>query len=268
MVEAAGRRIAFDHEPSVRWYYPASQWLVPRHRRKLHFSGLPPQQAAVAGHITVVTDPTVILVKNSKAGCTTLAQLMYRVRTGRFFEGFIHAEDKVLRQGLYWAGENVERVLARDGFVFTFVRHPEARLLSSYRDLVVEATNPSAGMHASALRSFGHDPGRGDGYNLDRFLDYVAASIEADPLRTDRHWRTQRVNVNFGEFRYDLIGRVETMQIDLDAVLDAMRVPGAERAEIVGQRFNTTAAAKAELSPEQRRRIAEIYAGDFEAFGY
>ncbi|MBC6404576.1 MAG: sulfotransferase family 2 domain-containing protein [Rhodospirillales bacterium] len=149
-----------------------------------------------------------------------------------------------------------------------FVRHPEDRFLSAFRDRILDNRDNYALPHLKAMKHFGYrhdlDPQR----KLEVFLAYAGACIEADSLRTDRHFRPQVHNIAFGHVAYDVIGRVEQFY---DGVLSLFERIGA-RDFIAGkpglERRNPSTPYAIELTSKQRLYLEELFSADYEAFGY
>lgn len=221
-------------------------------------------------YVQMATAPGVplILLKNPKAGCTSLAQILHYLSCGRFHDGDIHREHEVLNQGQYAWQTNAAQIGQPGRMLFTFVRHPEARAYSAFRNFFVDRKNSWAGAHIPSLESFGYSADRDESYNFNAFLDYVEASLKLDPLLTDRHWRTQLRNTGADLLDYALIGKVEEFQADLARLLDRLGLDAGRRSAVLESRFNRSSASRAQVDPGQRRRIEALYAEDYEAFGY
>jgi hypothetical protein len=213
-------------------------------------------------------DRKFVFVKNSKAGCTTIAQLMYHYCHGKFFKGSVHRTRDGLRQGItYWMDYETAS-LSRSAFTFTFVRHPETRLLSAFKNFFVDWKNRSARIHFHSLRRRGFDEAGELARNFDVFLDYVDESLSKDALRTDRHWRLQVLNTGYGLIDYQFIGKVENFDRDIQEVFSLAGVPAPPTKDCLAIRFNRSAHHDFTISKTQRRRIERLFAEDYEAFGY
>lgn len=259
--------IVMERLLSPVWYSPLAAPFSWWHRNVLKLQKLPRSEQVIVYHTVSTGTPPVVLVKNSKAGCTTLAQVMYYSQTGTFYEGRIHEEWQVLAQGeMNWPRPRAH-IRASNRFLMTSVRDPRNRAYSAFRDFLLDKKNPSTDRHMDALKAFGLDLDKGEDYNFDVFLDYVEASIERDRYLTDRHWREQVVNTSFDSLSYDLVLRVERFAEDLPKMLEALRIPADQHQMIREAKFNKSA-AKVELGAHHARRIESIYADDMEAFGY
>lgn len=156
-------------------------------------------------------------------------------------------------------GPRRARRLAREGFVFTFVRDPYARCLSAYRDKVLGEKVQAAKVRRGLGRVGGPPPGFLD------FLDY----LEAGGLFEDVHWAPQTDLFVVPFDRFDFVGRVERLEADLDALLGHLfGASGAAPPGRAGPRTDADGALPAILTPEAAARIERLYAADFALLGY
>lgn len=239
-----------------------------RRRLRQKFARLGPKGHAVALHLAMLRGRNILFLKNSKAGCTTIAQTLYFLGSGRWYDGFIHTEQDVLQQARQLWMAQPDILDQPDLFRFTFVRHPTDRILSAFKDFILVQRNLGLNNHKPFLADAGVVLGDASAQNFDRFLDYVDLSLSQFPFQSDRHWRLQTINTGLDFMRYDFIGRTENMRSDLSVVLDQMGVSTEARDKIFSARFNKSSSTSIELSQKQRRRIETLYAPDFEAFSY
>ncbi|MEO6301079.1 MAG: sulfotransferase family 2 domain-containing protein, partial [Paracoccaceae bacterium] len=132
----------------------------------------------------------------------------------------------------------------------------------------VDLTNIARAKHMKPMIAHGYDAAKGEGYNFDVFLDYIAHGFEMDRLNTDSHWRLQVDNIAWSDVRFDFVGRVENYDADIRHVFAAGGAPAFPPPALLAARHNRSAAAKTAITPEQRIRIRQLYAPDYEAFGY
>jgi hypothetical protein len=151
---------------------------------------------------------------------------------------------------------------------FSIVREPTSRVLSAFKDFFVEHRNVEAPAHLAAIGAFGFYKRDDLKFRFDVFLDYVATSMELSPLRTDRHWRQQVLNLGKPDFELTFIGTLENLKADLLTVseMSGVRLPMPE--SLSQERRNRSGDWDFAPSREQIRRIEALYAPDFEAFGY
>ena len=115
----------------ARWLAPLSK----RYARIASLHALPPSVALIAGNCVAFDEGRVIFVKNHKAACSTIAQLIYLHQNGSVCEGNIHKDYKGLIQGLPNFPAVAAALIARDTFKFTFVRHPVSRAVSAFKNI-------------------------------------------------------------------------------------------------------------------------------------
>lgn len=147
--------------------------------------------------------------------------------------------------------------IASGYFVFTFVRNPFVRLISCYRDKILQPT------HYRSLVSRFHVGKTNVDVMLDDFLDFL---LKDENRRLDAHWIPQIDLLAFPINRYNFIGSVETLQDDLPIVLKHLGINNS----IVNYTPHKTDAAKFidNLTSDQVSKIIKIYSRDFEALGY
>ncbi len=240
--------------------------LSQKHRARRGFSKLPPIWRTVIAHSISTRDGTLTYIKNSKAACTTVAQLIYREGFREPFDGDIHhAPLGYLSPGLDWR-EMLNRF--EKGPSFSIVRNPEARAVSGFFDFFVRARNPGAEKHRKYAEAFGLYSGSDLSTRFDSFLDYVSVSLERSPLETDRHFRPQHINLGHGHFTLTHVGKVESPTEDLERIGRDTGVRLVwERMETVA-RTNSTKSDTFAVSPAQRKRIQKLFASDYELYGY
>jgi hypothetical protein len=98
------------------------------------------------------------------------------------------------------------------------------------------------------------------------FEQFITAIEMQDPLRMDAHWRPQHLNLGHGLIEYDLVGRLENFAADAARVRDATGMP-----DIPMPQWNASKVSAAGLfdgRPDLLRKVHEIYARDFELYGY
>ncbi|MBN2905420.1 MAG: sulfotransferase family 2 domain-containing protein [Rhodobacteraceae bacterium] len=214
------------------------------------------------------TDQKILFLRNLKCACTSVTQLLHYYSEGAFYKRSIHRARHGVRLARYYWHEIAPVYEAHSAFVFTLTRDPEARAWSGFSNFFVDGSNIARHNHIGPMRDHGYDPERDESYNFDVFLDYLTHTLEIDPLQTSAHFRPQVYNIAYGEIDYDYIGKVETLSRDLRVIFERAGAPGFPPDAILAQRFNRSAAPKPPLSAPQRRRVQEIFARDYEAFGY
>ncbi|MCV2881016.1 sulfotransferase family protein [Actibacterium sp. XHP0104] len=242
---------------------------APRYRVLRQLRAEPRDMRMPLRDLVMTPDRKFLFLRNAKAGCTSIAQILYYYATGEFFPRSIHRAQKgVLLSRYHWA--DIKPVLASgQPCLFTFVRDPEARAYSAFTNFFVDQKNIARHNHMPAMTALGFDPGKGDSRNFDIYLDYLEACLEADALRTSTHFRPQVMNICFGKLAYDFIGKLENIAEDLPRVFEMGGAPGFPPSEVMNARFNPSKAKRPpRLSPPQRARIRKIFEADYQAFGY
>ncbi len=220
-------------------------------------------------NLIMTHDRKLLFLRNQKCACTQTTQLLYAYsNNGQTYKGNVHRANRGIFPARYhWP--TIKPVLqAQSAYTFTFVRHPEKRAHSAFRNFFVDATNIARHKHMQPIISHGYDAARDTSYNFDVFLDYVAHTFEVDALRCDTHWRLQTLNIGWGRISFDHIGKVETYNADLRQVFDAVGKTDFPPAALLERRFNATEAKVMPVTPAQRRKIESLYAADYAAFEY
>jgi len=166
-----------------------------------------------------------------------------------------------------------------------FVRHPLERLVSTYRDKFTKPayyypqrfgrkiirTVRGANASEQSLKR-GHD------VRFQEMVEYLLdprSTLMRDQLQSDNHWRQEHLLCHPCYVHYDFIGHYETLYEDAQAVLQALGV--ADRVHFPNTDPNNrwkqktakvSAKILAEISADELRRVKQLYAYDFELFGY
>lgn len=213
-----------------------------------------------------------------KAACSTLAQLVYHADHGAFFDGDIHdAREGVVK----WPFAPEAMGPAREGaaFVFSAVRNPFARIVSTFHEKVCTLQRDGkpyrgtmrqmlAERYGADLRA-GADPVRA----FRRFLLFVRdVHVSGQRFWFDRHWTPQAQHlraVTLNDVAFSHLFRIEDWDSGIVPVL--AQIPRARRPEIA-VRFNSgpkPVAPLAEYFDELSVHfMQELYRWDFELFGY
>ena len=129
-----------------------------------------------------------------------------------------------------------------------FVRHPIERFISAWQNRVVR-TN-SYDFDDETLEKM---------QDISNFIDWFA---QKNPDTCDRHLRRQAVLIPPTK-TLDLLGRMETFDNDLDRMLELIGI-GRE----TSHHLNVSKREPPKLKSADHKRLAEIFAPDFERFGY
>jgi hypothetical protein len=196
----------------------------------------------------------IVYVSNPKAGCSTIkhslkaAQADDYGRCGRAFErtNDPHVGDDCLRK------DGLPPRACRQRYVISCVRNPYTRTLSGFLDKV---NDPDT----AVLPEFGYR-------RVNNFEAYLHALTKCEPRDTNAHFRAQHINLDYPKIAYDAIFYLENLapltrflsQVCPDFKLET-KAPHARGA---------SSKLTEHYTPRAIELVQEIYAGDFELFGY
>ena len=152
----------------------------------------------------------------------------------------------------------------QDCFSFTICREPVSRLLSAYKDKVMDRSNHEHRCEVARFLGRAIDAEIG----FDEFLDFIESE---NGLKVNYHWAPQASLLALPPEKLSFIGRMENLAEDLAFVVrsifgDDREVinwsPHSTGAESGSQTFRTP------LTRVQKARISVLYRQDFEVFGY
>jgi hypothetical protein len=133
-------------------------------------------------------------------------------------------------------------------FVFTFVRHPLARLMSAWREKLKTGKAQQLGGVCPLPTTA----------SFEEWVDWI---VTQRPASLDKHWRPQSLVLRQGTWP-DFIGKIEHLDQDWALLAAEYGLPTLPRA-------NVSAVEPApEISRSTRKRVADFYFDDFENFGY
>lgn len=240
------------------------RWISRRHAGRYRMSKLGHAQVITLSHLVVSNDQRLAYVKNSKVACTSVSAALYQYSYGKVFCGNIHRTDE-LRQGPRCLEHNVHAAY-NGAIVFSFVRNPVARARSAFINFFIDQRNNEAAKHLEAINARGMLLKGDVQYKFDIFLEYVEESMATDPERTDRHWRSQTLNTGLNMLPLSHVGRLENgLSAGLKIVSDLL---GGARLEAPERPMNASSEIDFEPSRAQIAKIQQIYAEDYENFGY
>jgi hypothetical protein len=149
---------------------------------------------------------------------------------------------------------------------FAFVRNPYARLYSAYKSKIADLASPYVGVRETIWRVAGHRQPPAEPPPFEAFIRYVA---QLPDLERDGHWRSQTGALCLDLVDYGFVGRFETLERDLAAILRSLGAPDdlyGELGVVVGASAGLPAAAAYDAALAQ---VAyELYRADFETFGF
>ncbi|MGB0257534.1 MAG: sulfotransferase family protein [Coraliomargarita sp.] len=140
-------------------------------------------------------------------------------------------------------------------FVFTFVRHPVARIQSCYTNRLLDAANAK-------------DKDRFSIYGITRdtsFEDFVKIICDVPDKFADRHFKSQHTLTHDGDQSVcDFIGKFENLAEGWAQLQERFDLPALPHKNKSHKREKSDTA----LSQEGKQLLAKRYARDFEVFGY
>lgn len=167
----------------------------------------------------------------------------------------------------------------RNSLVFTIVRHPFERLVSAFRDKF-ELAKPYAYIYnhyaADVINIANeHNPKPRVGHRVIRrptFSEFVDYLLRTPVDQYNDHWVPYWLHCHLCEIEYDVIGKMETINEDIDFIteksgLAALNVtlPWANRR---ASKENLSLEYFKQLSQTQVEKLYQIYLPDFQMFGY
>lgn len=224
-------------------------------------------------------DGRMLYVKNPKAACSSLTQLVHRLDCGDFVPLHKLHGASGIRQGVRYAEAHLDSLGDPDCFRFTFVRDPVARTVSAFMMLFGGKPSqvfgtPERLKHASAqekgMWTLGYDPDGDQHRNFEIFLEYLEHCLAVAPAEVNIHWKPQTLSIAREHIDYAHIGKVETLEEDLRIIGEMSGRDLLEGLDGVPH-FNRSGAARSRpfaVSEAQRRKIRALYARDYEVFGY
>ncbi|WP_068114105.1 sulfotransferase family 2 domain-containing protein [Tropicimonas marinistellae] len=156
----------------------------------------------------------------------------------------------------------------------TTVRHPMERALSGFlylckSDGLRSPRFARQRLRMNALAGFDWErhPNTPEGFV--RFLEYLQIELDqALAMQMDSHFRPQVDNIRPDVFRPDLVGRTENMAAFLTEIADRLSRPVPSDYDLEAARNVAPKAAPLVPDAAARRLVADIFARDFEEFGY
>jgi hypothetical protein len=204
----------------------------------------------------------IIYVKNPKAACSSIMVWLDRMHTGDFEHEFtnVHAQHRLPAvRDVGW--RKVLRMLSGSAYRFSFVRHPLRRFESAYWDKIARSGRLRPQVQAEL--GLPEDPD-----SSPTFEQFLGAVEQQDPVTgMNRHWRPQHVNLMHPLLSFDRIGRLESFDSDLELIRKEAGLP-----HVPLQVRNTSkykdATSVYDGRPDLVRRVEDLYAKDFELYGY
>lgn len=254
--------------------------IKPAYRQRLVAQSLPGVVTQAMRRCVTTRDGKILLVKNPKAACSTAAQLLLHYDQGSFEDTAKIHRTKQLRQGMDFASHHLAALIDPKSFKFTIVRDPLSRTTSAFAMFFLnvgsdvfasDGGEEKARRRETGIWALGYDPSGSPSRNFDIFLDYIECCFAIDMAHVNTHWKPQVFTTAHGHIRYDHVGKVETLRRDLETIQEKIghSFPGMDKPE--GPQFNRSRVdvkTLLQVTPEQRRKVRDLFSADYEAFGY
>lgn len=195
-----------------------------------------------------------------KAANSTIVATLYHAQYGKSITSL--EELQPIKDDYYARPSQLSLVQVREMrssyFKFTFVRNPYTRVLAAYFDKVIPKDQ---GKHKMVTNFLGK-PSDSE-ISFDEFLTY----LEKGGINHNAHWARQSDLLSIPLDEFNLIGKTETISVDLPHVLGI--IFGGEHT-IISVREHTTGSSRKveELDSVTRNRIKRLYELDFHNFRY
>ena len=263
--------------PAERVFHRVLGLFSPYHRGKAAIQDCPLALAQALRRCVLTCDRRLLFLKNPKAACSTVLYLIHERELGRSAApDQLHRTNEIM-QGLRHAEALLAALDDHNCVRFTVVRDPASRAVSGFMmffsgagaEVFTEKRNKKAAKREAGMWALGYDPKGDSGRNFDIFLEYIARCFATGPELVNVHWKPQTLSIAHGHIRYTHIGRMESLQRDLEIVGERLGYDllGAQ-AELPRVNRSRSGGSAINLTKEQRRKIRELYADDYAAFGY
>ena len=217
-----------------------------------------------------------------KVGCTSFKSMLVKnfgIETIRPWYNVKYLHSIGIKQLLNYSDEDIAKRV-QNYFKFMVVRHPFDRLVSAYKQKFggLASSHNFSPFYAEVIKNhFGHiekvdEKGRAL-ISWNQFLELVAT--EPNDFY-NIHWTTYEHLCNPCLMKYNHVVYMETKEDDIDPVLDHLKDPGRPRPTLPGRNIvrNSTDSMAGlldnfrNIDTDILQRLLEIYANDFELFGY
>ena len=214
----------------------------------------------LAHRIEALPDLGLVYVRNPKAASSTLLEWLDWMHTGLEREATRNVrQDNALPKVGDLGWERVMRMVDGEAFRFSFVRDPVTRFESAYRTKILQQRP----QRRQVLEILGR---AGDAEAEVAFEDFLWAVEQQEPMHMDLHWRPQHLNLMHPLFTFDMLGRVERFDQDVEEITRRLNLPGPPRRSRNVKRKGRPSAY--EGRPDLVERVRALYARDLELYGY
>ena len=229
----------------------------------VEYSRMPIELQYFMIHSITLESVPILFLKNSKAGCTSMAHMIFEGYSGHSCGGVIHEERTMLVQGLLGWRSIQRRLTQENVFTFSILRMPTSRIVSCFIDFIAEKRNPGAHKLKRFIEDFDLE-NRSPSYQFSAFLDAIDAWAEHSEATMDRHWRPQYKNLASDYVDYNFLGRLEEISDWYSALRCNLKKNGLKLPS--SPILKNSASIEMQIGKNQQKSIERIYARDFELY--
>ncbi len=215
----------------------------------------------------MINDKKLLFLKNQKAGCTSIAQLIVHYSTGKYSDA-VHKHNTDIFKGVVDYFDIRAGFESEETFCFSMSRNPCDRLLSSFFNKFIDKKNQALRLNFLPLQDRGFVFGGDLGQNFDVFVNYVEEAISEAPYDSDPHWREQHINIGHGYLPYNYIAKLENYDEDIKRVFEEAGLGNYLSTVDLTKKYNASSREHISISKAQMAKIESMYAQDYEIFGY
>jgi hypothetical protein len=214
----------------------------------------------LSSRIEALPDLGLVYVRNPKVATTTLLEWLDWMTTGSVREpGSVVRRDFTVSKVWEVGWPRVMRMVDGEAFRFSFVRDPVTRFESAYRNKIVRMRPP----RLQVLEILG----RADQPQAEvTFEEFLWAVEQQEPLTMDIHWRPQHLNLMHPVFSFDMLGRLERFDQDIEEIRRRLDLPSPPTHLRNARR--SAGRSLYEGRPDLVERVRAVYARDIELYGY
>ena len=214
----------------------------------------------LAVRIEALPDLGLVYVRNPKAASSTLLDWLDSMNSGEQREARRNVRrENSLPKAREVGWERVMRMVDGEAFRFSFVRDPVTRFESAYRSKILKPAPP----RRQVLKVLGRPD---DPSSKVSFEDFLAAVEQQEPLDMDLHWRPQHLNLMHPVFTFDMLGRVERFDQDIEEIRRRLDLPGVPARSRNVRRSGRP--SEYEGRPDLVERVRALYSRDLQLYGY
>lgn len=215
---------------------------------------------SLAVRIQALPDLGLVYVRNPKVASSTLLDWLDGLNSKEERDAGRHVRrNHSLPRTRDVGWDRVMRMVDGEAFRFSFVRDPVTRFESAYRSKILKRTPP----RRQVLDVLGRPDDVGAEVSFEDFLNAVEQQL---PLHMDIHWRPQHLNLMHPVFTFDMLGRLERFDQDVEEIRRRLDLPSTPTLARNVSRVHRP--SEYEGRPDLVERVRAIYRRDLELYGY